>query len=373
MATLEQIAQWASVLTGEARSSIDEVTGEEHYYYVTEPVKQLMWKLTNLHSQLIAFTGLQGTGKTSALNYIFSELDKDKQGDEIPVILVKVTKDWQASLKKACGEYIRKQYRENAEFAKKEREREGSILYPAKEKSKSEKKAAEKTMIEGVINDVISEATILIDLPDYSKTDRRVMARNLSDVEAMWEQGFKYNNILVAMQKELFKKQSHFFLGKMVIIELKPLKPEELVHVFKIQFPDCDLISDKALILLGQLARGVFRRFLKYLGLTIESFLISNGEPPINATYVNKVVTIEHIVADMELELYEVFKNADQRRKASELLYHLSDGKLMNQKDIAEFLDVSMPNVSRLVTKLGRYVNKKRGKGRELLISLKLN
>jgi len=365
LATLEQIAQWASVLTGEARSSM----GEEHYYYVTEAVKRLMWKLTHLHGQLIAFIGLQGTGKTSALNYIFSELDKGKEKDEIPVILIKVTKDWQASLRKACEFYIKKEFRAEAKLAAKEKER--ILLYQPKEKSKSEKKAAEKDTIEGVIDEVISEATILIDLPDYSKTDRRVMARNLSDIESMWEQGFKYNNIIVAMQKELFK--GHFFLGKMTVIELKPLKPEELMNVFKTQFPDCNLIGDDALILLGQLARGVFRRFLKYLGLTIENFVASNGEPPINAAYVNKVVTVEHVIADMELELYDLFKNANQRRQAVELLYRLRDRKPMNQKDIAEFLNVSMPNVSRLVTKLGRYVNKKRGKGREWLISLKLN
>lgn len=363
VATLEQIAQWASVLTGEDRFD------ENEYYYVTEPVKRLMWKLTHLHSQLIAFTGLQGTGKTSALKYIFNELNKDRKGDEVPVILIKVTKDWKESLKQACLYFVMKEV-VDAEDHRKKIERES--LYFVEKQTKAEKKRGEEEFIEYLIYDFIDHTnTTFIDLPDYSKTDRRVMARNLSDIELLWEKTGQTRNIVVAMQKELFK--GHFFLGKMTVIELKPLKPEELLHVFKKQFPDCDLITDKAVIMLGQLARGVFRRFLKYLSLTIENFLISKEKLPIDADYVNKIVTVEHIVADMELELYELFKNAEQRRKASELLYNLSDGKRVNQKDIAEFLDISMPNVSRLVTKLGRYVNKKRGKGREWLVSLKLN
>lgn len=370
MVTLEEIAEWASVLTGEARYFFG-----DYHYYVTEPVKRLMWRVMRLHGQLVAFVGLQGTGKTSALRHIYSELHKrfreeaseeDKKEGRIPVILIKCTKDWQASLKKACMPYIDEYLKEERKQAKEMREKSEFVIEEIK-KTKSEERAE---ILEWAIVALNYANVILIDLPDYSKTDRRLMAKNLSDIELLWEKLSKYQNIVISMQKELFK--GHFFLGKMSVIELNPLKPEELIHVFKTQFPDCNLISDDALILLGQLARGVFRRFLKYLGLTIESFLISNEEPPIDAAYVNKVVTVEHVIADMELELHDLFKNANQRRQAIELLYHLRDRKQMNQKEIAEFLDVSLPTAERLVAKLERYVNKERGSGREWLISLKV-
>jgi len=73
-ATLQQIAEWSSVLTGESRNQPTIVpkgaTPFVHYYYVTEPVKRLEWKLKNLKGQLVALIGLQGTGKTSALDYV---------------------------------------------------------------------------------------------------------------------------------------------------------------------------------------------------------------------------------------------------------------------------------------------------------------
>ena len=91
---LEDIAKWASVLTGESRNL------EEDYYYVTEPVKRLMWKVTHLNRQLIAFMGLQGTGKTSGLKYVLAELRKRKSEKEMnPVILVKWTKNLVVDIK----------------------------------------------------------------------------------------------------------------------------------------------------------------------------------------------------------------------------------------------------------------------------------
>lgn len=418
MATLQQIVQWASILTGESR-----VGG---YYYVTEPVKRLEWSLTHVNGQLIALIGLQGTGKTSALNYLsktfLKKVDeeirkelKEKMGKgEISTIIeagqfrtrrlreiggnviIKWAKGWFERLiyenyrvhpfindfiKEAISEEftIYHQSGRKHPFLKRIPDSEDCSEYGVSEAlSKSESQAESiigkskvKKIREEAVYDYLERCDVIfIDLPDYAKSDRRLMARHLLEVQGLWEKIGKGKNMVIAIQKELFT--GHFFFGKMGTIELKPLKQEELMHVFKTEFPDCDLMTDEALMLLGQLSRGVFRRFLRYLKLTCEKFAISNESPPINVNHVNEAVTIEELMKDMELELYDLFKDANQRRQAVELLHHLRNIGSMNQKEIAEFLNVSLATAGRFVSKLYRYVKRERGKGREWLISLKV-
>ena len=73
---------------------------------------------------------------------------------------------------------------------------------------------------------------ILIDTPDYSKTDRRLMAKDLDEIYWLWdflsqstplEDGMK-PNIVVAIQNEMFR--DHFFFDKIEKVELEPLKPQ---------------------------------------------------------------------------------------------------------------------------------------------------
>jgi hypothetical protein len=382
---LQQIAEWTSVLTGENRVG-------KHYYYVTEPVKRLEWKLKNLKGQLVALIGLQGTGKTSALNYVEAMLWKEK----IEAIPIKWTKNWfeklltydvildavNPRLDDAAREILESYAynRKRHPFLGRIPNREDFSDYGFDEIIAKANFHHELIIGKGEVKRITNEAVwfylendvsvILIDLPDYTKTDRRLMAKDLSEVQSLWEKIGKRKNIVIAIQKELF--MGHFFFGKMATIELKPLKPEEFLHVFKTQFPDCDLITDKAIILLGQLSRGVFRRFLKYLNVTLERFAISGQDPPIKVENVNDAVTIEQIMEDMELELFDLFKDANQRRQAVDLLEYLRTKGSANQKDIAEFLGVSLATAGKMVNKLYRYLKRERGKGREWLVSLKV-
>jgi DNA-binding MarR family transcriptional regulator len=61
------------------------------------------------------------------------------------------------------------------------------------------------------------------------------------------------------------------------------------------------------------------------------------------------------------------------RRQAIELLNHLRKVGKINQKQIADFLNVTMATAGRIVGRLDyRYIERERGKGREWLISLKV-
>jgi len=388
MTTLEEIISWASVFTGENRSY-------EDYYYVTEPVKRLEWSLTHVKRQLIALIGLQGTGKTSALKRICVNLWKMQMN----VKIIKWTENWFDSIRKdddELREYIDKEIepyvndsimayghsgKKHPVLGRELRDEEFTIegferIY---EKANFQwERFLGKARVKGLEREFTFKylqekcPIILIDLPDYTKTDRRLMSKHLLEVQELWEKVGADKNIVIAIQKELFT--GHFFFGKMDAIELTPLKPEELMHVFKTQFPKCNLIMDDALILLGQLSRGVFRRFLKYLKLTCEHFAISQENPPITIAHVNKAVAVEQLMKDMELELYDIFKDVNQRKQAIQLLNYLRASGTMNQKDIAEFLCVSMPTSARIVARLLTYdyVIRKRGEGREWVISLKV-
>lgn len=74
--------------------------------------------------------------------------------------------------------------------------------------------------------------TISIDTPDYSKTDRRQMTKDLEEIYWLWDQlafglSDRKPNLLVAIQKEMFR--DHFFFDKMQKIELEPVKPTQMV------------------------------------------------------------------------------------------------------------------------------------------------
>jgi DNA-binding MarR family transcriptional regulator len=105
----------------------------------------------------------------------------------------------------------------------------------------------------------------------------------------------------------------------------------------------------------------------------LEKFAISGQEPPINANHVAFAISMQQIMADMELELIEIFKEPTQRRQAVELLSQLR-GNPMNQKEIAEYLNVSEATAGKVVNKLFayRYINRQRGEGKAFVISLKV-
>jgi hypothetical protein len=384
--TLEQIVSWASVLTGENRSGKD-------YYYVTEEVKRLAWKVTHLKGQLIGLTGLQGTGKTSALSYVGNVLFEQK----IESMYIKWTKDW---FEKLIGydalmaftarflDHAARDILQSYGHSHKRHPLLGRIpdLHDISEEGFQEiieKAGFNHALIigKGEVRKIERQAVwdyfnaecrcILIDLPDYTKADKRLMARDLLEVQNLWERVGAKQNIILAVQKELFS--GHFFFGKMDVIELKPIKPEEFLKVFKTQFPNCNLIMDDAILLLGNLSRGVFRRFLKYLTLTLEKFAVSGQEPPIKIDWVYAAISMEQIMADMELELIELFKEPTQRRQAVSLLSQLRGGT-MNQKEIAEFLNVSEATAGKIINKLlaYRYVDRQRGEGKAWIISLKV-
>ena len=72
----------------------------------------------------------------------------------------------------------------------------------------------------------------------------------------------------MAIQKEMFGE--HFFLDKMVRIDVESLSPEQLVEAYKRRFKAAGPFTDETLLTLARMSHGVFRRFFRYIALTLD-------------------------------------------------------------------------------------------------------
>jgi hypothetical protein len=209
--------------------------------------------------------------------------------------------------------------------------------------------------------------TILIDTPDYSKTDRRVMAKDLQEIYWIWNtlaSSSSYSippNIVLAIQKEMF--HDHFFFDKMEKVELEPLKPEQMVEAYRKRFKKAiEPFTEDALLTLARVSCGIFRRFLRYITLTLRHWEV-DGKGPIDTTIVKEAVTVERLAEDMERELAELFpKQSDLRLQAVRLLMYLEESGPKKQSELVEELGLEANAMSRLLAKLGlhRYIARRR-------------
>jgi len=215
--------------------------------------------------------------------------------------------------------------------------------------------------------------TILIDLPDYSKTDMRRLASDLEALYWIWARlsgSRKKTNIVISFQKEMF--HGHFFLNKMYQIELKPLKPEKLVEAYKKRFPNAKAFTEHALLLIAKMSRGVFRRFLRYITLAINHQEQAGASFPITVDQVREAVPVQVLAEDMDQQLAEIFpRQPDLRTEAVKLLLYLEEHGPTSQTKITELLELHNYTVSRLLNKLEdhHYVRRER-QGIENVISL---
>jgi len=207
---------------------------------------------------------------------------------------------------------------------------------------------------------------ILIHTPDYSKTHRRAMPTDLGEIYSLWNNittaSATKPNIVVAVQKEMFG--GHFFFDKMHKIELEPLEPTRMVEAFVKRFKGAGPFTEDALLTLARMSRGIFRRFQRYIMLTIRAWQTgSSGQGGIDVSTVKEAVTLDRLAEDMALELSELFpKQADLRLQAVRLLIRLQESGPIKQSELAEQLDMEPYALSRLLARLElhRYVRRER-------------
>jgi len=97
-----------------------------------------------------------------------------------------------------------------------------------------------------------------------------------------------------------------------------------MVEAYRKRFKALAPFTEDALLTLGRMSRGIFRRFLRYITLTLQ-YSESHGKKIIDTETVKEAVTVERLAEDMELELVELFPK-EMLLHESRALFFLSSG-----------------------------------------------
>jgi len=379
---LEEIRNWSSALTAEERDCYWSAL----YYVWPKNAIKLRELLKSSHRKLIAVTGVQGVGKTSAMHalqfpsqapYLAAILRDDDRHDGKHLELEKV------KAKNATKRNVAFNWGEMRSFLNGNGPRPNSIglfssfgtMYlheinsslafkpfksrrvPSGQRLPLEvaelhlgKTRVRQARWNAIKNFVQNASTILIDMPDYSKTDRRLMVNDLEAIQALWRNlrgELCEANFVIFFQKEMF--HDHFLFGKMEVFTLEPFKPSELVECYKNIHHGTFPFTEKSLLLLARMSRGIFRRFVKYIHMTLEN---RNNATKITEKEVRESVSEQQLLEDNEEELAEIFPKSDQSRLQALKVMQFLETHIVNQKDLAESLGISQYALSRILDRL---------------------
>lgn len=380
------VLDWALKLSAEERGWIDET------YQPPQEVRDLAARLLRTSRSFCVLTGLWGVGKSSALQYIYDVLESGRHES----YLLRVAPD-RPILEQIVADHVRDPTEYVSDLAKHLEARhklqptadgrftqaldalrlrgslsEGEMVIP--------KGKLQRIKQENAINELGNRHTILLDLPDFSRTDRRPLIRILNQVQDLWlklmREGAEYTdepigpNLVITLQKELSDLAPSYFLGKANIVELKPLTAEQFINAYRAKFPVCDAVDEPALDYLAHLSRGVFRRFLKFLAVVLRD-AEHRKLAHISLTDAMAAVSPAQVSQEMEAELAYLFPRPDRREKAAKIimtflqrkfepsrLQQIFDPNLANllgeisQKQLAEILSLTEVDVSRLLDRL---------------------
>jgi|SRR5208282_1086469 len=223
---------------------------------------------------------------------------------------------------------------------------------------------------------ISSKDLIMIDTPDYSKTDKRRMDNDLNEIYWLWNSlasKSRAPKLIIAIQKEMF--HDHFFLDKMQTIELKPLSTKQILKAYRKRFRTFSPFTEEAITLLAKMSRGIFRRFLRYITLTLDLWDSKHQKSPsiIDVSLVKQAVTIDHLTNAMENELTPLFRNSSQQRTlAVKTVMLLWEHNEMKQSALATQLEIAPATISRILTTLenAKYITH-RYDGKEKIILYK--
>ncbi len=378
---LQRVYRWAA--SGVSDSGYD---SEIDRFYETPVYKSLLFKLQNTDKSLSMLTGLQGTGKTRILYQL-------RNND---CFYFKWNKDWKEELwRERCVEWYSIQRRYNDNLAEEyENQVRASLVAGASQKANKAGdprtilgrkdygsmeaflgKAKCKELKEQAISGFLYCIKIfLIDMPDYSKSNANAMNHDIAGIQEFYEslENKANTHFVIGVQKELVLKNPHFWWGKCDKYVIEPLYSQQLIEAYNLSNPESGVFAPVALQYLAEISRGVFRRFKKYMRLSIEAD--QEQKVPISEDIVKSAITDQVIFEDMDQELADVFDDEEKRRCASAILGYLRTHSDVNVKTIAEDTEISETMAQKIVQKLllYKYISAKHGEGKEKLVSLQL-
>ena len=199
------------------------------------------------------------------------------------------------------------------------------------------------------------------------------MAKDLEGIDKLWYdmrygENYDKKHLIVAVQKEMFR--GHYLFGKGQVFKLRPLTPDELMKFYWRKFSSGYPFGGDSLIVVAGLSRGIFRRFIRYIRLCLQD-MKGRGVESINVDDVRRVISLDVIAGDMDLELSGLLRGSEKGYAVAVISALMGEGE-MNQKDLALRLGVSETIMSRLMGKLEGlgYVRRVHGDRKELRVSL---
>lgn len=199
------------------------------------------------------------------------------------------------------------------------------------------------------------------------------MSRDLDDIQQLWNslalQGWN-GNIVISLQRELLGEEgvSHYFLGKTSIYEIKPFSSDEILELYKMRWKSTSPFTENALRYVCRMARGITRRWLRYLGIILQSWLMDERKPmPIDMNEASQYLPVDEVTKDMDAEISHVFRKSPEGKKDAMAVIALvnSANEPLNQKEVASTLKIGEMECSRIVSKLEDYGYLKRDKTKE--------
>ena len=414
------VYEWASKLTAEARGY------DRDAYCWTVEGKRLLRTLTLSKRNLIAVVGLQGVGKTSLMQALQDELSRrfektyrikwlgraslheqlyryddygeaffDEYLDKLAEYLLDKLgeKRYLSRLKAIFGEQSEEvnlisRYQGLGIYRGFNREKSGirkdqklnDLLLDFKEDpialyvtgfGQTGNNPVKRDFVDNYLS---GSHTLLIDLRDFDKKSRGQLIKDLDEIQLFWNDLMRFGcrlNLVLFFQRELF--HGHFLMGKCSVIELKPLRPEEMLEVYRRKFNGLDPFTEDSLKELASSSRGIMRRFLKYVRLALDYWYDHGSQGALDLKLVGEAVGFEQRAADMELELAELYPNSKEKRVIFVgLLEFLRRTGPINQTELTRrFFNDKPMEASRMLNKAQAYgyVTKKR-EGREYIIQV---
>ena len=386
-------------------------------YYWTPQTERLVAKLKLTKRALIGVLGVQGAGKSAAMRAIRDQL-KHEFSDSTVAVKIPESGGLRGALKDAFGDALAKPLDDFLDAEVLDRVQKDSVFYQraiqlAKRMERPDleeklhllnpesdfsvdttnlylspalrnliSKPRLRELEEHTLDRLLSERrVIMIDMPDYPKHDRRLIARDLDEVQGLWNRlavSDKDTGLVIFLQKETFNYGDHFFFGKMDIIQLMPLTVTQLLEAYSRRWSGYAPFNEDALLYVAKMSRGVFRRFKRYIALAVEAWvaprlgksipghldinfaMTREGQPetPIDLALVMDAVTDEEVMRDMDKELDGIFKKRETKELALEIIRYLSLPQLkhgVKQKTIAHDLHIEEMAVSRLIRELEQH------------------
>jgi DNA-binding transcriptional ArsR family regulator len=384
---------WAGLLAGESRGEAWVIGG----YAPPATIVRIARELDIVRNGgLICLIGSQGVGKSSALMALSQRIPdsiilKWRREQELHTSFLESTRrtshnylcrysikldrelDSRVPFFSSWDKRLREQFAEDIVRLEREEEHYRAVPDIAWAESKLDKLTVRRLRHDTCFEVLLEKAVILIDTPDYPKTDRRRMAKDLESIHWLWNKIASSSgpSIVFAVQKEM--SEGHFFLDKAQKFELKPLQPEVMVRVYVHRFEGAEPFTEGALLKLAQMSRGIFRRFLRYILLSLDLWEEkADRGAAIDVDLVAEAVPVERLAKDMELELFALFpKQSDLSGLAVRLIMLLEHGGERKQSELLDLLGVKDYTLTRLLAKLeeAHYITRRK-EGNNQIVSV---